>query len=327
MAATAKITKAENKKQYDDKLRQFPDFNAVLGAADAGMIGGAVSTITAATTDFQTDADERSREAKASANTLRILAQFFAIKHDDTLNEHGDAADADAEIAFLDMDNMRDDLVQKLWIYHDIITVRLFPGDTHEDAHGRRSGGNNINIILEHYFESRRARLSKHTKDDPIYEPPTKTDFITSTKLSSKKGHQAKHGIMPGETSVANGGAAASRLPPAPAESGKPEGDANEESDAEINRRREGGKRAANWLAGQQGQQHEHPAPKSSTKTAGSDAAGGHASPAAAAAQQIINPTPTVAYNQPDFSKLIHALELDAVRRNVVGVRPRQPFE
>ena len=92
MAATAKITKAENKKQYDDKLRQFPDFNAVLGAADAGMIGGAISTVTAATTDFQTDADERSREAKASANTLRILAQFFAIKHDDALNEHGDDA-------------------------------------------------------------------------------------------------------------------------------------------------------------------------------------------------------------------------------------------
>ena len=103
--------------------------------------------------------------------------------------------------------------------------------------------------------------------------------------MSTKKCRQAKHGIMPGETLAANGDTAVSRLPPAPAESGKPEGDANEESDTEINRRREGGKRAANWLAGQQGQQHEHLAPKSNTKTDGSDAAGGQASPAAFAAQ------------------------------------------
>ena len=57
MAATAK---AEKKKQYEDKLRQFPNFHAILGAADAGIVGDDASTVTAATTDFQTDADERS---------------------------------------------------------------------------------------------------------------------------------------------------------------------------------------------------------------------------------------------------------------------------
>ena len=218
------------------------------------------------------------------ANTLWILAHFFTLKYDDTLKEYGEDDDVDADWAFLEMDDMRDDLVQKFWIYHNIITVGLFPGDTAEDEHGRRAGGNNINIILERYFESR-ARLSKHTQDDPVYEPPSKTDFITPTKVSIKKCSQAKHGIMPGEALAANGGIVASQFPPALAEHkpGKPEGDANEESDAEINRQRESRKIAADWLANQQSQQCEHPVPKSNTKTDASDVAGGHASPAAAA--------------------------------------------
>ena len=59
----------------------------------------------------------------------------------------------------------------------------------------------------------------------------------------------------------------------------------------------------------------------------GSGASGGHISPAVAAARQLISPAPTVATIQPDFSKLIHTLEIDAVRRNIVGVRPQQVFK
>ena len=417
------MTKTEKKKQYEDKLRQFSDFNAVLGAADAGMIGDAVSTITEATTDFQTDADERSREAKASANTLRTLAKFFAVKHDDTLNEHGEDDDAEADMGFLDIDDMRDNLVQKLWIYHDIITARLFPGDTAEDARGRRSGGNNINIILKRYFEPRRARLSPHTKDDPIYEPPTKTDFITSTKLPTKERRQAKNGVMPGEAPAANSNAIASQLPPAPAEQERHDHDAAPSAGVVAG---SGANNAAITGSGRKRRQSSNEHPYSSGTTEGHDhvaaveeiinssearaiamerenerlmevqraqkekvdklleqeknliairemqkkkraqkkikeaqrvakeaterveelqreieqaetesaappqcgsPVGGQVSPAAAAAIQPVIPSTSTTMQQPDFSKLIHSLEIDAVRRNVVGVRPQQPFQ
>ena len=73
-------SRAEKAKILEDTLRKMPDFNAVIVAADAGAIGGSGASVnTAMTSDFQTESDERSREAKATAQTLGLLARFFAI--------------------------------------------------------------------------------------------------------------------------------------------------------------------------------------------------------------------------------------------------------
>ena len=109
-------------------MRKMPDFNAVIVAADAGAIGGSGASVnTAMTSDFQTESDERSREAKATAQTLGLLARFFAIRHDDVLKEFAGVDDHDAHQAFLDVDDMRVALVGKMWLFHEMITKNYFP--------------------------------------------------------------------------------------------------------------------------------------------------------------------------------------------------------
>ena len=145
-------SRAEKAKILEDTLRKMPDFNAVIVAADAGAIGGSGASVnTAMTSDFQTECDERSREAKATAQTLGLLARFFAIRHDDVLKEFAGVDDLDAHQAFLDVDDMRVALVGKMWLFHEMITKKLFPANTREDIHGRKSAGNHINVILKDF--------------------------------------------------------------------------------------------------------------------------------------------------------------------------------
>ena len=76
--AAAEKMRAEHKKDLEGKLRKLPDFTAVIEAADAGCIGGSGASISSTmTSDFQTENDERSREAKAAAQTLKLLARVW----------------------------------------------------------------------------------------------------------------------------------------------------------------------------------------------------------------------------------------------------------
>ena len=465
MAAKAR---AEKEKVLEDTLRKMPDFNAVIVAADAGAIGGSgASTNSAMTSDFQTETDERSREAKATAQTLKMLAQFFALRHDDILKEFAGADDHNAHTAFLDVDDMRVALVGKMWLFHEMITKKLFPANTKEDAHGRKSAGNHINVILRNFLHTRRACLSQDTYDDPDYAPapPTKTDFVQQpgrkpapSATPGKSGEVATPSatdVKVDRKTIASKNAkkdeeeqdTATEKPDGADNAAAKESGALEEDGAETDdnaeaiateeenerleqvlreeneknirlreelknleaiqemqkkerqkkkRKREKQENVKTIQAKNQeiidkidkiqyeiNDEADEPADEneiqifdngavSSTKNdaasspstvaescadnaaapagngkkkrryqikkhpnaakvpppnfpplGNSGAAGGHASPAAVAVQQIDAAAP----NQPDFSRLIHTLELDAVRRNVVGVRPSEPFK
>ena len=97
---------ALEKAEFEATIRKFPNFDTLIQAAEAGALGLSGSLASVRTTDF-TDSDKNAREAKAAAEILVIMAKFFAIKHDDVLNIHGGKDDADAENAFMDIDDMR----------------------------------------------------------------------------------------------------------------------------------------------------------------------------------------------------------------------------
>ena len=230
MTAATEAEKVQQKAEFIKRLRKFPDFEALIIAAEAGAIGSSGSIISSMTSDFIDDGDENSREAKASAEMLRLMAQFFAVKHDDVLNEHGGSEDIDAEAAFIDMDGMRSDLVDKLWMYHDAVTTRWFPGNSEKKARGRRAAGNHVNNILDKCLRARQAILSKQNDGDPLFAvaPPTKNDFSKSLQQISEQDNAEKDGEA-------------------------------ETDDTEANRRREGGRKAAEWLDVQGVQQHGQP--------------------------------------------------------------------
>ena len=398
---------AERKATFIETLRKFPDFSALIQAAEAGAIGSSGSMISSLTSDFN-DSDENSREAKASAETLRIMAQFFSIKHDDILKAHGGSEDADAEDAFLDIDDMRSELVEKLWAYHEAVTTRWFPGTSAKDVRGRRSAGNRINNILDKYLHARHAVLSKQNYGDPLFAviPPTKTDFSNTLRRMSERAS-----ALATEKPDSADDAAAK-------ESGALEKDGAETDDeAEEKRRQAGDARAAGWVASQekqniqpdnhknhndddaeaiateeenkrleqvlreekgknirlreelknleaiqnmqqkerqqkkrkrenqenvktiQAKNHEMMNKIKKIRCKIDDEANESADKDdddaifsiennAASTLALPAPTPTIlAPSQPDFSKLIHSLEIDAVRRNVVGVRPKEPFQ
>ena len=103
MAAATAAEKAQRKADFLDTLRKFPDYEALINAAEAGAVGSSGSVISSMTSDFIGESDENSREARVSAETLRLMAQFFAVKND-VLKEHSGSGDVDAEAAFIDID-------------------------------------------------------------------------------------------------------------------------------------------------------------------------------------------------------------------------------
>ena len=108
---------AQEKATFEETIRKFPDFNALIQAAEAGALGSSGSLASVRTADF-TENDESSRDAKSAAELLGVMARFFAIKHDDVLQTYGGKNDADAEDAFINIDDMRAELVDKIWEYH-----------------------------------------------------------------------------------------------------------------------------------------------------------------------------------------------------------------
>ena len=349
-------TRAERRKILEDKLRKIPDFNAAIVAADAGAFGDcSASMCSDMTSDFHTDADERSREGKATALTLWTIAYFFALRHDDVMKEHGEVDDPDARKACLDIDDMRVELVNKMWAFHEMIVKRLFSGNSAEDAHGRKSAGNNVNLILKDFLHTRRACLSQEAYEDPDYAPtpPTKTDFVSSTT----HGKTSEEVLTPAEKLDGEGDLISTTETNAIAieeqneqlleilrkekeESARLKEELkNLEATHEMQKQKRREKRRKeqedvnkirmeNQEIIDKMEKIRREISKETEESAdGDDAAEGHASPVVAAPQQVLNPTPAVSQIQPDFSKLIHTLELDAVRRNVIGVRPQQPFE
>ena len=184
----AAIGRDEQMKALEEKLRKMPDVSSVIEAAEAGSIGeSGASVASAMTADFLTENDERAREAKATAQMLKLIARYFSLRHDDVLNEFAGCDDEHAEQAFLDIDDMRVEIINKMWRFHEMVVKRLFPSNTHEDVHGRRAAGNNVNVIIKRFLFTRRACLSPETKDDPAYAPapPTKSDFVKQRKRTS----------------------------------------------------------------------------------------------------------------------------------------------
>ena len=422
---------AQERATFEAKIRKFPDFNALIQAAEAGALGSSGSVASILTVDF-TENDENSREAKAAAEMLKIMAQFFALKHNDTLKTYGGNNNADAEDAFIDIDEMRSELIDKIWEYHEAVTTRWFPGDSAKEKRGRRSAGNRVNNILEKFLHARQAVLSEQNQGDPLFAaaPPTKTDFSNALrKISERASELAKSASPPNvrkndtkktdnnPPSAANLGNHGETAGVKNVDKAKNEQPLTETSDeTEMKKRQEGERKAAKWVGSQQKQQPDENANHIDTnkshalaierdneyyreilrkekeqnerlreelknleaiqetqrqkqrkkkrkreeqenvktiqaknheirnkikqirceidnkanESADEDdddailpiennAASTHALPA---------PTPTIpAPSHPDFSKLIHSLEIDAVRRNVVGVRPRVPFE
>ena len=197
-AAAKKAQKIEARRvkteKYEETLRKIPDLNAFMAASEAGALSDETSSIgSAATTDFHTINDEKANDSKVAADCLRAMAHFFAVKHDDVVDEYGDDDDDEnSDFARMAIDEMRMMLVDKLWMYHDTITAQFFVGNSAEDVRSRRAAGNNIDAILERHLGSRRTCLSKRCKDDPCFErpPPTKKDFIVppsrKTSLSGR---------------------------------------------------------------------------------------------------------------------------------------------
>ena len=169
---------AQEKATFEAKIRKFPDFNALIQAAEAGALGSSGSVASVLTADF-TDNDENSREAKAAAEILKIMAQFFALKHDDALKTYGGNNDADAEDAFIDIDDMRAELIDKIWEYHEAVTTRWFPGESAREKRHRRTAGSRITNIIKKFVMTRQAILAENNKGEPLFAvaPPSQSDF------------------------------------------------------------------------------------------------------------------------------------------------------
>ena len=136
MAKTAEEL-AQEKATFEATIRKFPDFDALIQAAEAGALGSSGSLASVRTADF-TESDENSREAKAAAELLGIMARFFALKHDDVLQMYGGKDDADAEDAFIDINEMRSEFIDKIWEFHEAVTTRWFPGSSAKEKRNRR---------------------------------------------------------------------------------------------------------------------------------------------------------------------------------------------
>ena len=190
---------AQEKATFEAKIRKFPDFNALIQAAEAGALGSSGSVASILTVDF-TENDENSREAKAAAEMLKIMARFFALKHDDALKTYGGNNDADAEDAFIDIDDMRSELIDKIWEYHEAVTTRWFPGESAREKRHRRTAGSRVSNITKKFIITRQAILSEHNQGDPLFAaaPPSQSEFSNALRRMSQRASELAKGFISG---------------------------------------------------------------------------------------------------------------------------------
>ena len=62
---------AQEKATFEETIRKFPDFDALIQAAEAGALGSSGSLASVRTADF-TENDESSRDAKSAAELLGV---------------------------------------------------------------------------------------------------------------------------------------------------------------------------------------------------------------------------------------------------------------
>ena len=73
----------KRQKRAED-LGKYDNLTALITAVDAGVFNEVASTIgSAATTDFRSDNDERTEEARALISAARVMAEWFKILYDD----------------------------------------------------------------------------------------------------------------------------------------------------------------------------------------------------------------------------------------------------
>ena len=187
MAAKNNDNCASNKQSKRQKraedLEKYDNLTALVTAVDAGIFNDVASTIgSAATTDFRSEDDERAEEAKTLISAARVMAEWFQIMYDSVSSGSYPADYPFEEAAWHHVDETRMKIFNKYWTLHRDITERIFPTDSKADRFGKKAAGNNIQALLDQYFEGRNACKSKYTKDDPDFNepPPTRTDFITA---------------------------------------------------------------------------------------------------------------------------------------------------
>ena len=190
---------AQEKATFEETIRKFPDFNALIQAAEAGALGSSGSLASVRTADF-TENDESSRDAKSAAELLGVMARFFAIKHDDVLQTYGGKNDADAEDAFINIDDMRSELVDKIWEYQEAVTTRWFPGESTREKRHRRTAGSRITNIIKKFIMTRQAILAENNKGEPLFAvaPPSQSDFSNALRRMSQRTSGIAKGIISG---------------------------------------------------------------------------------------------------------------------------------
>ena len=268
---------AQEKATFEATIRKFPDFDALIQAAEAGALGSSGSLASVRTADF-TENDENSREAKAAAELLGIMARFFALKHDDVLQMYGGKDDADAEDAFINIDEMRSELIDKIWEFHEAVTTRWFPGDSAKEKRHRRTAGSRVGNITKKFIDARQAILSEHNQGDPLFAtaPPSKSEFSNALqRISERASGLKKSASSPNEGR--NDTKKTDNNPPSAADLGNhgetagvknddkdgnnekkdviEEGNTETDDETEMKKRQEGEKKAAEWIGSQQKQQ------------------------------------------------------------------------
>ena len=178
------MNKQSKRQKRAEDLGKYDNLTALITAVDAGAFNDVASTIgSAATTDFRSDNDERTEEAKALISAARVMAEWFQIMYDSVSTGSYPADYPFEEAAWHHVDETRMKIFDKYWILHRDITERIFPTNSKDDRVGRKAAGNNIQVLLDQYFEGRNVCQSKYTKDDPDFNepPPTRNDFISFT--------------------------------------------------------------------------------------------------------------------------------------------------
>ena len=138
----------KRQKRAED-LGKIGSLTALITAVDAGVFNDVASTIgSVATTDFRSDNDERTEEAKALISAARVMAEWFQIMHDDIAAGSFPADYPFEEAAWHHVDETRMKIFDKYWTLHRDITERIFPTDSKDNRVGRKATGNNIQALL-----------------------------------------------------------------------------------------------------------------------------------------------------------------------------------
>ena len=202
----AKNNAKDAKKQLRDQKRaddlaKIDNLTALITAVDAGVFIETASTVgSVATTDFRSDNDEKTQEARLLVSNVREMAEWFAIIYDGIASGSYPADYPHEQSAWQYADDTRVQLYDKFWFLHREITERIYPGDSKYDKFGRKSAANTMDMILKLYIVGRDECKLEYTKDNPDYDKPlpTKDDCISAparktVSPDSSQAHRTHH--------------------------------------------------------------------------------------------------------------------------------------